>query len=450
MAWFSPIPPVRTGVAEYSEELLPYLEEYMDLELFVEDPELHRGTKLAKRFAISDYRDYGRRKKATGYDVNIYQMGNSLAHRFVYHALVEMPGLAVLHEPMLHHFMLEMLQADWTLYDYRRELVYNYGALGGEIERIVAADGTELSRFEYPMIQRVVDCSLGLMVHSEYARREVMKHHPRGPVEVVGHAYVPDPSVSGLSREEARRRVDLPSEAFIVGTFGFVTPSKRIEQILEAFELFARECREARLLIAGGTLPGYPVAEIVRSKGLHGRILITGYTGWQELLTYMAAVDVAVALRFPSAGETPGSLIRLLGMGKPTVVSDHKAFSEFPDGVCMKVDPGDEVGALLDDLMFAYRDPGAAASMGEAARRFIAENNDVRKIAASYAEFAVRVLSGAAPVISGMEGFEGAIRSNLLEEISDKISSMGVGEGCAGLLEELSASLSAVLSGAGR
>lgn len=442
VAWFSPLPPQRSGVAEYCEQLLGYLAEYMELDLFVEDPDLHAGTEIARKFPIHDFRRFRTRSRKSPYDVNIYQMGNDIVHRFVYFALVDNPGIVVLHEPMLHHFMLQMLGAGWTAVDYSKELDYNYGVVRDDIENIVATDPTELFRFRYPMIQRVVDSALGIVVHSEYARGEVLAHNPVGPVVRINHSYIPDPEVSGVGTAEARRRLGIDRDLFVIGTFGFVTPAKRIEAILGALRRLLPDEPTARLLVVGGGIPEYPLADVVRSMGLQEYVIIPGYVGWSDLMLYMMSCDIAVSLRWPSAGETPGGLIRLLGLGRPTITSNYKAFAEFPDDVCLKVDPERDEEELLSHLRRACRDRSSLEAMGERAGRYIAENFRPEDSAHAYAEFARSVISGGRYSRLPEGGLRGwAVRDAVMEDIADELQSMGVGPGFEAVLGDLSSTI---------
>ena len=62
----------------------------------------------------------------------------------------------------------------------------------------------------------------------------------------------------------------------------------------------------------------------------------------ERLWSLMAACDVCVNLRSPTMGETSGSVIRQLSLGKPVVVSDVGWFAELPDDVALKVPVDDE------------------------------------------------------------------------------------------------------------
>ena len=446
-AWFSPLPPQHSGVADYCADLLPCLAEHFELELYAEDPPLHEGTAIARELPIIRASDFRRQRRGAKYDVVIYQMGNDIVHKFVYLNLVEYPGVVVLHEPMLHHFMLQMLSAGWDESDYRRELDYSYGVRRDDIESAVAVDGTEEARFRYPMIQRVVDSSLGILVHSEHARRAVLGHGPPGRVGRVSHPYVPDPDVENVSRSDARRRLGLDPDEFLVGTFGFVTPAKRIEVILDCIAELSNTAAEARLVVGGGSVPEYSIGSLVAERGLSSRVTVPGYVPWRDLMLYMRACDVAVALRWPTAGETPGGVVRLMGLGTPAIVSDHAAFGEFPDETCMKVNHLRERQELLERLEEAYHDRDGLERMGTRAKAFIETNNRPEDTALGYLSFCESVLSGGLPTTGGPPG-PGALREArgaLVDELASALAATARGTYPGTLLGELADAVDQVL-----
>jgi len=447
VAWFSPLPPQRSGIAEYCADILPFLREYMDIELFVEDPDAHRGTPLARMFGVFNYRAFPDRRRNAHYDLYIYQMGNDIVHRFVYITLVEYPGLVVLHEPMLHHLMLQMLSAGWSDREYSRELDYNYGVDRGDVEGAIFADATELSRFSYPMLQRVVDSSLGILVHSHYARREVLRLNPRGPVGVVKHAFLPVPEVDSLSSREARKTLGLDPDDFLVGTFGFITPSKRIETILDALEEVLPDAPSMRLVLVGGKVDEYPIDTVIRSRGLQDKVVVTGYLQWLDMLRYMIACDLAVALRMPSAGETPGSVVRLMGLGCPTILSETKAYAEFDDDACFKVDISDEKEALARHLLHCYRNRDLLSRVGERARELIRREYAVEGVARDYFDFAEALLLARfeCHLAERGSGSVALARERLVAEVAEYLHQMGVGPHLGGVLRGVSEAIDGVI-----
>ena len=117
-------------------------------------------------------------------------------------------------------------------------------------------------------------------------------------------------------------------------------------------------------------------------------VTITGYVERSVFEDYVAAADICLNLRHPTAGETSASLLRLLGAGKPTLVTASGAFCALPPDVAAQVDPDASEG----DLLIAYCDllltqPAIAAALGANARAFVAHNHTLEAAAEGYARF---------------------------------------------------------------
>jgi glycosyltransferase involved in cell wall biosynthesis len=109
---------------------------------------------------------------------------------------------------------------------------------------------------------------------------------------------------------------------------------------------------------------------------------------------YINLPDVFVVLRHPSAGETSGSVIKAMGAGKPVIVSDHFAFSEFPDDCCVKIPTGEaEQDVLMERLVYYIENPEERLELGERSRRYIQTHHDIQDAARGYVEFAAELLS---------------------------------------------------------
>ena len=90
VAYFSPLPPEETGIADYSALLLPALRERVDVQV------VRRGA----------------RKPPRGTDVALYHVGNNPdAHAWIVDALRRAPGVVVLHDFVLHHLVAGMTLA---------------------------------------------------------------------------------------------------------------------------------------------------------------------------------------------------------------------------------------------------------------------------------------------------------------------------------------------------
>ncbi len=174
--------------------------------------------------------------------------------------------------------------------------------------------------------------------------------------------------------------------------------SKRIPQLLEAFARLRRDRPDARLLLVGATSPGFDLERRLQRLGLSGDgILREDYVGEDRLWALMAACDVCVNLRAPTMGETSGSVVRQLSLGKPLVVSDVGWFSELPDEVALKVpvDAG-EVEVLHAALELLARDENARRAMGAAAAELARREHDLERVAELYAAAVEQAAGGTA------------------------------------------------------
>jgi glycosyltransferase involved in cell wall biosynthesis len=192
---------------------------------------------------------------------------------------------------------------------------------------------------------------------------------------------------------EIRRRFEIPQEAFLVASFGFITPQKRLEVSLKAFAELRRRNPGSRYLLAGEVSPYYDLDALLGAELGEG-VTVTGRLELGDLLAAMNACDVAVNLRHPTGGETSGTLIRLLGIGKPVIVTDHGSFAEIPDGCCAKVALDESETALLAEYLGALAaDRELGRRLGENARRHVLEHHGLESSAAGYAQFLEQVLS---------------------------------------------------------
>src|SRR5262249_47013243 len=136
----------------------------------------------------------------------------------------------------------------------------------------------------------------------------------------------------------------------------------------------------ARLLLVGDATPR--VAGLELPEG----VVREPYVDEERLWSLMAACDAIVNLRSPTMGETSGSVIRALSLGKPLVVSDVGWFAELPPDAALRI-PVDERehSGLVAGLDLLASDPDRRRSMGAAARKLVADQHDLEHVADLYA-----------------------------------------------------------------
>ncbi|HEV2590335.1 MAG TPA: glycosyltransferase [Gaiellaceae bacterium] len=356
VAYYSPLPPSRSGIADYSALLLPALRERVDVVVA----------------------EQGRR--APDADVALYHVGNEPdAHGWIVDALHKRPGVVVLHEYVLHHLISGMTIGRGDGRGYLDAMERELGVAGrllglGVLDNLLPLLWeTQPERF--PLSGTILDDARGLIVHSGFVAQQARAAgyqgrlwripHPAWPM----HDVVPATDVSGDP---------------LIGCFGFLNMNKRIPELLQAFASLRKKRPGARLLLAGAAGERFDLSRRLERLGLgDDGITRMDYVPEERMWSLMAACDVLVNLRFPTMGETSGSVIRGLSLGKAMVVSDVGWFSELPDDVALKVPVDDlEVPMLEAALAFAAEH---AATLGANARAYIAHEHDLSRVAAEYA-----------------------------------------------------------------
>jgi glycosyltransferase involved in cell wall biosynthesis len=382
-----PHPPLRSGVADYAGVLLPYLGAYFeDVSVVVNgyDAVLPPGL-VGEVYNASIGVDWWRGGRA----VPLYHMGNHIRyHRYVYEALRYFPGVTVLHDGTLLPFMHERTLAEKRRGDFVREVGFERGrdgvAAAWDSLRLAGPLDSEV----YPMLGRVARASLGVIVHSQYLRDRVLDVYPEARVAVIPHLDLMQSEQVALSRQQSKESLGLDPHGLVVGAFGFIAPSKRLDCAMKALSLIRSEFPEAVFVCVGDVVPDYDFHSLVHDLGLSEAVRATGYVPMEEFFTYLHAVDVGVNLRFPTWGESSGTLLRLMACGVPTLVTDAGGFAEFPDEAVVKIDGGpgemEVIEAALRELL---AHPDRRTAIGQAAQAYVAEYCEPGKVAEQYSAF---------------------------------------------------------------
>jgi glycosyltransferase involved in cell wall biosynthesis len=388
------MPPSRSGIADYSALLVPALRE-------------RTGVEVVK---------HGSRKQPRGTDLALYHVGNDPeAHGWILEALRAHPGVAVLHEWVLHHLIAGLTLGRKDVAQYLAALERDHG-IAGRLLGLGVVDGCVTPLWEtrpedFPLAGVVLDATRGrgVIVHSRYVEERVRAWGYGGPVWRIPHPAWPEPAVDP---------VDLDGGP-VIGCLGHLNASKRIPQLLEAFARVHAAAPETRLLLVGAAAPQLDLPGRLARLGLPSEAIVREeYVDERRFWSLMAAADVVVSLRAPTMGETSGSAIRALSLGRPLVVSDVGWFAELPDAAALKV-PVDEretdvLAATLE--LLATRDELRAA-MSAAAREHIAREHALNRVADRYAAALEEAAGGA------------AVRDAVLGEVAAAAADVGIEAG---------------------
>jgi glycosyltransferase involved in cell wall biosynthesis len=394
VAIFSPMPPERSGIADYSALLLPALRALCEV-------------VMVKR---------GARKPPRGTDLCVYHVGNNPdAHGWIVEALRRRPGVVVLHDFVLHHLVAGLTIGRRDGHGYLDAMEREGGVVGRLLGHAVLDKRIpplwENRPQDFHLAGEVLDLATGLVVHSRYVRDHARGAGYTGPVWVVPHPAFPAPDVPA---------VEVPGEP-LFGSFGNVNASKRVPQLLEAFARVRPAHPASGLLLVGATSPGFDLDRRLQRLGLDGTGLVReGYAEERRLWGLMQACDVHVNLRWPTMGETSGSAIRALTLGKPLVVSDVGWFAELPGDVALKVPvDDDETQTLVAALELLASRPDVREAMGAAARELARREHGLEHVAELYVSAFEQAAGG------------GAVADAVLREVSEAAAEVGIEPGSA-------------------
>ncbi len=377
IAYFSPLPPARSGISDYSRELLSHLAQHVHLTLFADDPD-QVDAALRAQFPLYPLQDFPSRRWQ--YDLPLYHLGNNTEyHEQIYQLFTRFPGVVVLHDFIMHKFLRHRAVQFNNLPSYTRELGYALGQAGINQAWQFHQGIYTPPHDEYPLIDRLLTLCLGLIVHSQYAARQVPRM-PR-PVRVI-----PAP-VQSHAGQSQRAQLDWPEDALIFASIGHVTAHKQLVFALQAFHQVQQQFPQARYLIVGQLEPELKLEQAIADLGLAQKVHLAGYAPTlQHFVDWIQTADVIVNLRHPTLGETSAAALRAMAGGKPVVVFDQGWYSELPAAGSVKVPPMDAT-ALVKALAQLAAAPAWRQQVGKAAQAYAQNLCAPEQVAAQYGRF---------------------------------------------------------------
>jgi glycosyltransferase involved in cell wall biosynthesis len=380
LAWFSPLPPSRSGIATDNADLLAVLDRDFRIDRFVE--------RTAHDFVWMHRRE--------PYDLVVYQLGNSPAHDYVWAYLAPFPGLAVVHDPMLHHARARQLLSAGRADDYRREFRHDHPeAPPGAAEYVVQGLGGTIHYF-YSMLRVVMETARLVAVHNPRVAADLRDAFPGVAIEAI-HLGKPALDTNSALRAQMRATLGVRDGCTLFAAFGKITEAKRIRAILHAFSSLVRDGADARLLLAGDASDYPQLAVEIEATGARDRIIVTGYVEDDNVGGYLAAADACLCLRWPTALETSGSWLQCLAAGRATVISDLAHLVDIPSTVVLRVDLLDEEASLRDAMRRLATDSNLREALARAGRDYWAAHHTTEVMAADYRRIITQAASRPMP-----------------------------------------------------
>ena len=388
LALVTPLPPERTGIADYAAQLLPALAAHFDIELVLCQPAVRLPAPLdaLPRRSVDWFAEHG-----AGFDHIMYQFGNSPFHSHMFALLRQHPGVVVLHDFFLssvlaYEQMTGAMPGAWTSALFNE---HGYAALQAGL-----ADG-EAAKHHYPCNLQVLRGATRVVVHSAHARALAADWY--GAAAAANWDVVPLPRAAPraegpAARAAARAALGIGARDWLVCSFGFVAPTKLGRELAQAWIASSLHANPDAVLVFVGANHGgdYGVELAALLARAGGRVRIAGWTDEDDYERYLQAADAAVQLRAVSHGETSAAVLDCMNHGLPTIVNAKGSLADLPDDCVLKLPAALTVAELTAALERLYAGRGDHADdgpggIGARARALLRAEHSPEHCAALYA-----------------------------------------------------------------
>ncbi len=350
LIYVSPLPPVRSGIADYSARLLRELASHYDIEVVVDQPEVV-DSWIEANFPIRSLNWFF--EQGSSCERVLYHFGNSPFHAHMFGMLQQQPGVVMLHDSWLGAARNWMANDAGNPERFLAELYESHGFAGLHHER---RHGRMSALDAFPVSCDVIDSALGLIVHSRYAVEQARLHYGMAAAEKF--TIVPFPRERQFGdRCVARRLLGIEPDDFVVCSFGMLAPTKLNDRLLSAwFQSSLAKNERCHLFFVGenhGGDYGQRLRSIIERGSGGARVHITGFASDIMYADYLAVADIAVQLRAASRGETSAAVFDVLAQGLPSIVNAHGTVRELPEAVSIQVPDqftDTELVAALEEL----------------------------------------------------------------------------------------------------
>lgn len=383
IAVFSPLNPVKTGISDYTEEMLFELGKHFAIDLYIPSVYIPENKNVRRQFRVTPYDPSV--FDPSQYDEILYHMGNNYeAHGYIRDALQRHAGIVVLHDYVLQGFYAERYAATGDFSEYSQLLVKYYAEKGEAIAENIARPMTlpiweSAEAFDYPLNEEILESAKAIIVHSNFIKEKVQAKTHKPVVKINSHGY----DLKTSDRNSLREQMGIQEGGILISSIGFINKNKRFDVILSALEELGNP---AVTFVIAGQDRGNLLNNYLDNRGLN--IVVKGHLPIEELQDLLQASDICINLRYPTMGENSGSLLRMMGYGKPVLVTNFGSYADFPDHTVLKVNPDIDEKELIKRFVAALiEDEDFRLSLGREANQYIQEECSIERCVFQYASF---------------------------------------------------------------
>ena len=387
IAWFSPLPPEHSEIANFSHRLVGDLEQRFQPRFFTETPggfrEPATGTSYPSALGgvPSDLLP-----PLNQLDLPIYHLGNNpVFFSHTWFLSQRKPGLVVLHDLKLHHFFEGIYRerlGDQAAYLRLMRRFYGHRGYEAGLAYWRQEVSIDFMAEHYPMTEWAVGGALGIVVHTAHALATIrqvtdtpailapLPHHPRA---------APRPERTDPPPFSSAHRAKLL-------IFGYLNVNRRVVEFLTALAAMPeRASFEVNIL---GTLQHRTELEsAIRALNLDAQVALHGHVAEEALVAALQAADLAVNLRYPTMGEASASQLRLWDHALPSFVTQTEGYADLPADAVFFVRPDHEAADIQTHLRHLLARPQIFRAAGQRGRQTLLEQHTPAAYVAHLADF---------------------------------------------------------------
>ena len=383
IALFSPLNPIKTGISDYNEEMLFELRKHLDIDLFIQQGYIPTNETVRLGFNIFPF--IPEAFDPSAYDEILYHMGNNYeAHGYIYDALKAHPGVVVLHDYVLQGFHAERYDATGDFGMYLQLQKKYYGQIGESIANNIARPETlpiweSAAAVAYPLNEDILEAAKAVIVHSNFVKEKIQIGYPKPLMKINHHGH----TLKTFDRNLVRGKLGVNEDNILISSIGYINKNKRFDVILSALE----ELDNPNITYV---IAGKDRGDLLKNylEDINLNICVKGHLDLQKLEALISASDICINLRYPTMGESSGALLRIMGYGKPALVTNFGSYADFPDYSVLKIAPDiDEKEHIKRVVQALIQEKDFCRSVGEEASRYVREECSIEKCAFEYVSF---------------------------------------------------------------
>jgi glycosyltransferase involved in cell wall biosynthesis/SAM-dependent methyltransferase len=400
IALVGPLPPVKSGIADYNHRVIEALEKYCELDVFVPEDRPAISREPYRRARVLSLVSLGRSFNPASYNLVLYSIGNSEHHMRTQDFASNIPGVIWQHDVNLPGLFINGANRKGTKTEtaaHARDILRRY--YGDRYSELAPSDNDLLNLLWYVennlgMTRPILESAQGVIVHSKHARSVLEKEQGEDLTKLpVYHLPLACPGFSDIEDRRVPGRIQIT-------VFGIVGHPKAPELLIKMCALLKKEHPSIQLTFVGSI--DEPLRQALQrvsdEHGLNnGDVEYTGYVSADKYLDWLFRTDIAVTARRFSNGESSAAANDCLAAGLP-VVSNLPAHMEYPDNVLLKLPFTASAADFAQAISRLLSSPSDIQRYRDAARAY-AEKNSFETVARHILELSASQDLAAPPCI---------------------------------------------------